>query len=908
MTAAETKGIYIGGFPAKATFAANAEYGGCGLIRDITFMPNYKPALTSDDTSIILNHMIEQTTYSPTKIFDYFFRIKNVNSLNLVTECNVPSAIQIKMKDTNNDYIKKGIQFGYGDYYECVNNNMVPSGDLVFSFKFYVTSLPETDMNLVSLVYKTPTNLYSGSVPNGKLPVWFNLIKLGFFLGSDGLIKMYHMGLPHKLTQVFSVDTGYTITITLKKLYSSFYVAPLDVKRLVVVYINGVKSEEFVLEYNFGAFKDVSGTLSILQNNFLYIGDYSTRSIDRYNYAFKTPNPLNSFGPSNSERTFSSTFLNMQDIIIFENATVSLESGLIPSNCLIGVPGASYCFLCVANYALDSAFSCQLKSSLASYIVFSNNYDLMIECGLGLFYNTELFICQNCPSDCAVCSSITSCSVKKQGCTVTQCSTCDSSNVCLTCNDGYVLDPGLNQCKECIIASGSNHCFSCTSIDTLTCLTCFDSYYYNTGSSSCEPCDSTCKTCEKRAQVGSLCTSCYSDKYLVGTTCLPLPNNIFLWKTSAITRKCFPTCTTCTSSDIDGCTACYSQYVKVFTTAAVKQNLDTHSCDSVCPATHYMTTSYKSVVGTYCLPCETLLTNCISCYQKTPTTKIICKKCNPGFFVSIDTNTFFTNTCDKCDSRCVECSGSSTNCVSCASGQVIQYNSGTGNYDCVTDPRTLSLTNRVCPYNKFLYQGQCLDSCPESTYRRKRYTDDCTACVDSTGGCYKCDTETAQCSVCHPHYKLDTSFLCFTCNQNSIQCCNVGQGTEDGSCSVCTDSNAADCFSPSFSTQCNAGYIDSTLGVCKASITNCNSYSYDATSCLMCTGTNLNDAGTCSAACSGSKMSFVSKSTLSCEACDTTCATCTFPLLNNRCPTCQAISTGVKQVGKGCLDCANKVI
>jgi len=394
---------------------------------------------------------------------------------------------------------------------------------------------------------------------------------------------------------------------------------------------------------------------------------------------------------------------------------------------------------------------------------------------------------------------------------------------------------------------------------------------------------------------------------LSGTSCLPLPDNIFLWKQDSIIRNCFPTCTKCESSEISQCTACYPSFVKVFTADAVKKNLKTHSCDSKCPDTHYMTTEYMAVVGVYCLPCETLVTNCMKCYQRIPTEKAICQKCKTGFFVSVDLNTLFTNTCAKCDDSCAECAGSATNCVSCAAGKVLSYDATKDAYECIVDPKTLPVTNRVCPYNKFLYQGQCHAACPTGTYRRKRYTDDCTACQDSTDGCFSCETETATCTVCQPSFKKNPSNACFLCHQNSVQCCDVGKGTNLGLCTVCSGSNVADCFTPEYATSCAAGFVKNANGVCVAQISMCFAYSYTGASCLMCQDSNLVEGSNCVAACSAGLFKYVQSSKLKCEGCDARCATCSMPATNNRCPTCKAQNTGVKKVGSGCLDCPNKV-
>ena len=389
------------------------------------------------------------------------------------------------MQATDNTYSKKGIQFGYGDYYECVNSRMVPTEDLVVSFKFFVSELPTEELNIFSMLYKSSKNFVSGSVPNGKLPVHYKLVKLGFFLDTDGKIKVYHMGLPKKMSKVYSVNTGYSVAILVKKYPDTFFTGPIGNRRFFVVYVDGVKSETFTLQGDFGAFYDLAQ--ATLRNHYFYMGDYTTRSINRHNYAFVTPNPLNSFGPNSTEREFTSPILFIQDLVIYENATLTLEPNLLPTNCMIGAPGTGECLKCATNYALTSKFACSLKSSLPTYTVYSNNYDLTIECGDGLFFNTVLNFCQNCPTGCAICSSITSCTVKTTGCNA-NCAQCDPSGNCLTCNTGYALNTGTNTCIQCQVSSGTNPCFSCDYTAPLVCLQCYSSFFLNNGTMGCDPC------------------------------------------------------------------------------------------------------------------------------------------------------------------------------------------------------------------------------------------------------------------------------------------------------------------------------------------------------------------------------------------------------------------------------------
>jgi proprotein convertase subtilisin/kexin type 5 len=389
---------------------------------------------------------------------------------------------------------------------------------------------------------------------------------------------------------------------------------------------------------------------------------------------------------------------------------------------------------------------------------------------------------------------------------------------------------------------------------------------------------------------------------------------LYLWKGNPITRYCFPTCTNCITSEINKCTACYSDYLAVVSyTDILKGNPSTFSCDSKCPTTHFYTLDPQILTlppGTgikYCMPCESVVQNCIQCYRASSTSSLICLNCRAGFFVSVDASTSYSNTCQKCDDSCAECSGDMLTCTKCATGKMLKLVSG--KVRCVPDDKTLALTNRVCPYNKFLYQGQCLDECPEGTYRRKYYTDDCASCTVATTGCFDCDKVTSTCTTCHPNYKSFAAGACYFCNQNNIQCCAYGFGwTVSGTCSACSVANSVDCLMPSNAIQCNSvgSYVLNALGSCLSPITNCNSYNFDASKCTQCSKGTMLSGSTCVATC-GSLYEYFSNSNKICSACHSYCTTCSAPGLSGKCSACAAATAGIYPVTGGCNQCDNIV-
>jgi hypothetical protein len=413
----------------------------------------------------------------------------------------------------------------------------------------------------------------------------------------------------------------------------------------------------------------------------------------------------------------------------------------------------------------------------------------------------------------------------------------------------------------------------------------------------------TCLTC---STIATNCVTCGPGKYWVSGTCPVLPSNLYRWLSSAITRNCFPTCTSCSSSEYNKCLGCYPNFVPVVSKADAIANLDTFSCETECPSTHYRGFAYKATTATFCLPCEVLITNCVKCFLETAVAKPICQRCRAGFYVVIDTATFFTNSCDICATDCLECADKPNNCIACHAGKVLSFDTATGLYGCVADPKTLPVTNRVCSYHKYLYQGQCLDSCPVGTYRRKYYTDDCTSCDIATDGCFSCNSQTAVCTTCQPTSKKNLANTCYPCDHNLLQCCDVSMGTSSGTCSACSDINSSKCIVPSYSTTCNAGFVKNLNGLCTAVLANCAAYNYLASSCVLCAATHKLSGGSCVAACGGSLKQFVSTAAVTCEDCDPLCSTgsCTLPLTNNRCSACP---TGHFLTTKGCKRCAGFV-
>jgi proprotein convertase subtilisin/kexin type 5 len=76
-----------------------------------------------------------------------------------------------------------------------------------------------------------------------------------------------------------------------------------------------------------------------------------------------------------------------------------------------------------------------------------------------------------------------------------------------------------------------------------------------------------------------------------------------------------------------------------------------------------------------CELCSDHITNCNVCYNKT-----FCVTCDSGYFIK--TTGTGTNICDSCQTPCLQCFGTATNCTNCASGRQLNYS--TRSCDCLT--------------------------------------------------------------------------------------------------------------------------------------------------------------------------------------------------------------------------------
>lgn len=179
------------------------------------------------------------------------------------------------------------------------------------------------------------------------------------------------------------------------------------------------------------------------------------------------------------------------------------------------------------------------------------------------------------------------------------------------------------------------------------------------------------------------------------------------------------------------------------------------------------------VTDRFCLPCDTKILNCEICKQYNPAeTKIICKRCKPGFFVQVDTTSGFVNTCALCSTNCATCVNTLDDCLTCKAGFSIEFDANLGINKCVPTTLEFPVTNLKCEGHRFKHNGQCNDICPVGTFKRTIGTDDCADCRFNIAGSFACHNITAVNTNCWSDHKTNGA-QCFDCIGNVYQCCPV---------------------------------------------------------------------------------------------------------------------------------------
>ena len=342
------------------------------------------------------------------------------------------------------------------------------------------------------------------------------------------------------------------------------------------------------------------------------------------------------------------------------SATCALNYFFLNNECLNNCPNGYYedatlrqCLACATGCATCSA------AGTAACTVCSNTYYLQIGltsclagCNSGEFPSDLNNKCVLCNSACATCTALNTCQTCQSvngiayflngtSCTVA----CPSNQFgqlsnyqCTACADG---------CATCFGAALSN-CYTCgaSSVPTNHFLiygtnicspTCPAGQYSNATSFKCLLCDVNCLTCVTNSTNCLTCgfSSIGANLYLFGTSCLlTCPNGYFANTLNNTCDLCHFGCATCTGPLLTNCSVC-SDYNNSGTIVSYYKILGATTCDTLCPLNQFI----NSLLPNMCAFCDS---GCISC--SITSTNCTTTQCSSGYYY-LNSNTSCVKTC-----------------------------------------------------------------------------------------------------------------------------------------------------------------------------------------------------------------------------------------------------------------------
>lgn len=443
------------------------------------------------------------------------------------------------------------------------------------------------------------------------------------------------------------------------------------------------------------------------------------------------------------------------------------------------------------------------------------------------YYEDATKNCVPCTTGCGVCKSATNCTA------CVALATPNGNGACSCPSRTYftISPDGVRYCSACGL-----YCAVC--LNSSTCTTCQTSFTktvdnqcvcsaknFIDAKGNCVPCASGCQTCTS----SSNCTKCIDPLVLQGSVCQANCNDGF----TALGSVCLG----CPK----GCLQCTQNFICFY--CADGLYMYNGNCYDICPAG---TIGDNTGANWNCVPCNSPCKTCLnhpsyctSCengkgYLQTSAVQQSCVEiCNDGTFAQ-------NGVCQVCDFKCATCLGSSTNCISCPSGQL-------------------------------LYKGGCWATCPAILLSDTK-SGTASSCVETCpDGFYK--VSETECSAC--------SAQCTTCNGGPDNCtsCLQGSVSTNGTCTV-------KCGENQFSFQ----------GICVACSSSCYGCQYTPQNCLACASGYVKSGSICQKGCLSYQ--FYDASQQKCIACDSSCATCsTF----NYCTTCA--NSAITPRGGVCSSC-----
>ena len=279
---------------------------------------------------------------------------------------------------------------------------------------------------------------------------------------------------------------------------------------------------------------------------------------------------------------------------------------------------------------------------------------------------------------------------------------------------------------------------------------------------------------------------------------------------------------------------------------------------------------YDGFYGTDC--CNKCDVSCEKCNES------CCQRCAPGFYQD-------GCQCKPCDPCCEGCTGAGPDkCIAIKAGKKYTYDALGKINGCASEGQP------ICKRDYDVPSTSCCTGCLSCS------SDNCCKCFecvvgyfitadglctkDCVANCLQCNTPT-ECKDCKVGYDLTEDGRCLTCPDGCVDCIKFCSSNVCGAFTSCNTGNNCieNCYSCS-TTQCTAcksgWYMDTATKLCKKT---CPS------NCRTCSGGSPNSCLTCNAGFYLSTLTYPN----TCEACETSCLTCTYlSLTATSCSICRA--------------------
>ncbi|KAM9734341.1 LOW QUALITY PROTEIN: proprotein convertase subtilisin/kexin type 5-like [Menidia menidia] len=495
----------------------------------------------------------------------------------------------------------------------------------------------------------------------------------------------------------------------------------------------------------------------------------------------------------------------------------------------------------------------QCVACLHFFVKFKNNSRVCVtDCPRGFWGDRRR--CKRCFSSCGSCSG-------------------SRSDQCTSCQPGHYLTEGANTCTA----------------------TCGDGYYPDHDTSTCRACSENCLKCTSY----SICTECRADTSLQGNRCLrSCAAGFYRDPEEGLCAPCHKACATCAGAGAEACSRCADGYLA-----------EEWRCVSSCSAGFYATEPSPEMADGHrtCRRCDASCPTCVGPGRGD------CSSCSSGHSLQAGAcavNAACTDgqyhdgggACQACDATCLRCTGpKSQDCISCApprgvldEGRCVEacargkHHSGGQchlcDHTCATCVEAGPANCTSCDTDKFgveryLFQGLCLDSCPEAFYHTGERT--CEPCSEH---CQLCSGP-SHCLRCNSSFYLSGGgCVKLECGEGEVEDPDYDEcmACEEG-CKKCVLYNPRHCLS------CTEGFYNFQDGCYK----NCPAKTYsveqemtcvpcddkcvscDEHECYWCETDLFLSEGECVSECPDGF--YGDEDSNECEECHSDCATCDGP-------------------------------